>query len=75
MDDFHFTTKIGPGGELHLNVPLPQGLEVEVTVETRDHTKGALLKTSLAGTPVEYIDPYEPAVDPDEWNAINGSAA
>jgi hypothetical protein len=73
MDDFHFTTKIGPNGELHVNVPLPPGQEVNVTVETRDHTKGRIFNTSLAGTPVEYIDPFEPAVPPEDWEAISGN--
>jgi hypothetical protein len=32
------------------------------------HTRGQIFRTPLAGIPVEYIDPFEPAVPPEEWN-------
>ena len=70
MDDFRYTTHIGPNGDLHLQgVPLPSGQEVSVTVEARGNHKGQILKTSLAGEPVEYLDPFEPAAPPEDWEA------
>ena len=70
MDDFHYRTRIGPDGEVHLHgVPLPSGQEVDIIVEVRSNEKGNILKTSLAGVPVEYTAPFDPAVNPDEWEA------
>jgi hypothetical protein len=76
MDDFRYTTHIGPEGDLHLHgVPLPSGQEVDVTIEVKTHKKGKIFNTSLAGIPVDYKDPFEPAVPPEDWDAINNASA
>ena len=60
------------------NLPFPPGTAVEVIVLERigapDTTTGggtdAHEATPLAGTVLRYDDPFEPAVPPEDWDAI-----
>jgi hypothetical protein len=48
-------------------VPVTEGQEVEVTVKVPDPVPVAY---PLFGLPFRYIEPFEPAVDPSEWDAL-----
>ena len=48
-------------------VPVTEGQEVEVTVRVEDP---APVTYPLFGLPFRYIEPFEPAVDPSEWDAL-----
>jgi len=48
-------------------VPVTQGQEVEVTVRVEDPVP---ITNPLFGLPFRYIEPFEPAVDPSEWDAL-----
>lgn len=48
-------------------VPVTEGQEVEVTVRIEDPVP---VTYPLFGLPFRYIEPFEPAVDPSEWDAL-----
>ena len=48
-------------------VPVTEGQEVEVTVRVEDPVP---VTYPLFGLPFRYIEPFEPAVDPSEWDAL-----
>jgi hypothetical protein len=48
-------------------VPVTEGQEVEVTVRVEDPVP---VTYPLLGLPFRYIEPFEPAVDPSEWDAL-----
>ena len=68
------TATVQPGGTITLNdLPLAPGEVVQVVVlrpltSTDDPTEGS--KYPLRGTPGYYIDPFEPACDPDDWEGM-----
>lgn len=47
------------------NLPVKKGMTVEVTVRY-DYVEPTW---PLKGLPVEFIDPFLPAVDPSDWDA------
>jgi hypothetical protein len=64
------TATVRPDGSLVVEkLPFPPGQQVEVVVRAPadDPTEGG--KYPLRGTPGYYIDPFEPACDPDDWEA------
>ena len=62
-------TTIGDDGEIRLKgLPLPIGDHVQVIIITKDQATSAS-HASLKGIPVRYDRPFEPAIDPDEWEA------
>jgi hypothetical protein len=69
MSAITVTTTVRPGGSLTVEkLPFPPGQVVEVVVRpAADPTEGG--KYPLRGTPGYYIDPFEPACDPDDWEA------
>ncbi|HEY3874957.1 MAG TPA: hypothetical protein VGM92_05740 [Candidatus Kapabacteria bacterium] len=76
MQAYHTTSKISQNGALVITgLPFHAGDEVEVTVEPKITARGQIFRTPLAGVPVEYIDPFEPAVPPEDWEAINDAAS
>ncbi len=48
-------------------VPVTEGQEVEVTIGIPDPVP---VTYPLFGLPFRYIEPFEPAVDPSEWDAL-----
>jgi hypothetical protein len=74
MTPIKLTATVQPGGTLTLDhLPFAAGESVEVvlspvTTPAADPTEGG--KYPLRGTPGCYIDPFEPACDPDEWEVM-----
>jgi len=76
MQAYHTTSKISQNGALVITgLPFHDGDEVDVTVEPRVTARGQIFRTPLAGVPVEYIDPFEPAVPPADWEAMNDASS
>jgi hypothetical protein len=76
MQAFHTTSKVSSNGALVITgLPFGAGEEVEVTVESKSTTRGQIFRTPLAGIPVEYVDPFNPAVPPEEWEAMNNASS
>lgn len=68
MPPYKVIATVRPDGTLDVGqLPFPPGERVEVTVSPHpeDPTEGG--KYPLRGTPGYYIDPFEPACDPDDW--------
>ena len=72
MEAYHVNTKVSNGGiPLLSKLPFPEGQEVTVTIEAK---KGAVSKHPtfpLRGLPFKYIDPFEPACPPEDWEVLN----
>jgi len=49
------------------DVPVTEGQEVEVTIRIEDPVPPTY---PLFGLPFRYIEPFEPAIDPSEWDAL-----
>ena len=76
MQAYHTTLQMPPNGALVITgLPFHAGDEVEITVESKLTGLGQIFRTPLAGVPVEYIDPFEPAVPPEDWEAVNVASA
>jgi hypothetical protein len=73
MSPIKIITTVRPDGTLTVDhLPFAPGDRVEVTVSpcpaaSPDPTEGG--KYPLRGTPGYYLDPFEPACDPDDWEA------
>ncbi len=71
MSPLTLTATVQPGGKLTLeHLPFAEGDAVQVVIvraptATDDPTEGG--KYPLRGEPYTYIDPYEPACDPEDW--------
>jgi len=52
------------------NLPLKAGEIVDVMVIPRNNK--LLSKLPLDGVPLEYSDPFEPAINPNDWSATKG---
>ncbi len=76
MQAYHTTSKISQNGALVITgLPFRVGDEVEVTVEPKVTKRGQIFRTPLAGVPIEYIDPFEPAAPAEDWEATNDASA
>jgi hypothetical protein len=61
-------------GKLSLNgLPFRAGEVVQVVIMPKTSSVGDN-PYPLRGLPVEYIDPFEPAVPPEDWDALNDPA-
>ncbi len=57
-------------GKLRVDgLPLRRGERVQVIVIPDQQRRPAERRYPLHGTVVQYDEPFEPAVDPDEWEA------
>ena len=57
-------------GELHIeNLPFRSGERVQVFVMRRRELDPNAPRYPLHGRPIRYDDPFEPAIDPLEWEA------
>ena len=64
-------TTLGEGGRLILeDLPFAAGQAVEVIVLPRAVDARDENKYPLRGKPLVYEDPFEPAVPPDDWDAL-----
>lgn len=65
-------TIVPADGTLHIsNLPFDPGAQVEIIVRVREQSDVASEPTfPLRGTFGEMHDPFEPAVDPDDWEAL-----
>lgn len=78
MSPLTLTAVVQPGGTITLNgLPLAAGDTVQVLVWPppplvaplpEDPTEGG--KYPLRGTPGVYIDPFEPACEPEDWEVL-----
>jgi hypothetical protein len=61
---------VGPDGDVLLKgLPLHAGERIEVIVLRRTPTNPHDDRYPLHGTPLSYDRPFDPAVDPNEWEA------
>ena len=71
MPDRQFTATVGDDGTLTLpSLPDHSGEEVEVTVRLKGAKKPARPSPKLKGTLKRYDRPFDPAVSPEEWDAL-----
>ena len=74
MPPLTLTATVLPGGKLTLeHLPFAEGDSVQVVIVPAptvadDPTEGG--KYPLRGTPGVYIDPFEPACDPEDWEVM-----
>jgi hypothetical protein len=70
MQPIQVEATVGKGGTLELaGLPFQDGALVAVSVQLRaDEDQKA--SHPLAGMPVTYIAPFEPAVPPEDWEAM-----
>ena len=72
MEAIHVETVIGKGGTLTLTgLPLQEGAVVDVSVALRMALVQAASSHPLEGLPITYIDPFEPAAPPEDWEVLN----
>ncbi len=70
MQPIQLEATVGKGGTLELaGLPFQDGAIVDVSVKLRSESDKRA-SHPLAGVPVTYIDPYEPAVPPEDWEAL-----
>jgi hypothetical protein len=61
---------VQPGGTIVIDhLPFADGETVRVEI-VRTHTTAEGGKYPLRGTPGVYLDPYEPACDVEDWEAL-----
>ena len=71
MEAYHINTKISKGGIPFLpKLPFPEGQEVEVTIEAKNGKSPKQPSYPLRGLPHTYIDPFEPAAPPEDWEVL-----
>jgi hypothetical protein len=76
METYHISTKISNGGIPFLpKLPFPDGQEVEVTIEPKNGKMQKKPTYPLRGLPFEYIDPFEPACPPEDWEVLRDDPA
>jgi hypothetical protein len=70
MQSIQLEAKVGKGGTLELTgLPFADGAIVDVSVQLHAAPEKRI-SHPLAGLPVTYIDPFEPAVPPEDWEAM-----
>jgi hypothetical protein len=63
---------VGPEGQVLLEgLPLRAGERIEVIVVRRVPARPQDVRYPLHGTPLSYDLPFDPAGDPDDWEANN----
>jgi len=70
MQSVQIETTVGQGGTIYLKgLPFRDGEKVAVSVSLPLAPASRSESHPLEGLPITYIDPFEPAIDPDEWEA------
>jgi hypothetical protein len=71
MQPVHVEATVGKGGTLNVSgLPFQEGQVVEVSIALHATPASGSSSHPLAGLPVTYIDPFEPAVPPEDWEAL-----
>jgi hypothetical protein len=71
MQPFHVEATVGKDGTLNVfGLPFQEGQVVEVSIVPHKTAAGGTSSHPLAGLPATYIDPFEPAVPPEDWEAL-----
>lgn len=69
MQAHRIETTIQPGGTLAVRgLPLAEGAEVEIIILVKDQPRAKAYP--LRGTPYRFDEPTEPAVPPEQWEAV-----
>ena len=69
MQAHRIETTILPGGTIAVRgLPLADGSEVEIIVLVKDEPRTKAYP--LRGTPYRFDEPTEPAVAPEQWEAV-----
>jgi hypothetical protein len=64
----HVKATVDSEGQLTVrDLPLQPGQEVQLTIITVDRKPTDQDRYPLRGTPYRFIDPTEPATDPEDW--------
>ncbi|HTK27041.1 MAG TPA: hypothetical protein VL327_10825 [Pyrinomonadaceae bacterium] len=70
MEAHRIETTVQPHGRVVLeNLPFEEGEKVEIIV-MEAHEEGENPENPLRGTLLKYDDPFEPAVPPEDWEAL-----
>ena len=72
MQSVQMEATVGQGGTIELKgLPFRDGEKVAVSISLPLAAAGSRSQSHpLEGLPITYIDPFEPAIDPDEWEAL-----
>jgi hypothetical protein len=72
MDTFKINTRVKSNHEISVgNIPFEEGQEVEVTISKKNGSESfENLKEELKGSVVKYKEPFESAIDTDEWELL-----
>lgn len=57
-------------GALNLNVPFRAGESVEIIILSNQSSQQQQNPRSLKGTVIQYEQPFEAAVSPEDWEAL-----
>ena len=73
MEAFKTTTQFNKNLQTWFdNLPLQEGQEIEIIIiPTEKKAKSQASMKNLAGTVIEYTDPFKPAVSEKDWEVIN----
>lgn len=70
MQSVQIEATIGQGGTITLKgLPFRDGEKVAVSISSPSPQGSRSSSHPLEGLPITYIDPFEPAIDPAEWEA------
>jgi hypothetical protein len=71
MQALHLKAQVGEGGTVQLTgLPFHAGEVVDVSITAPGASTNDSLRHPLERVSLTYIDPYEPAVAPDDWEAL-----
>jgi len=70
MQSFHIETTISQEGiPVIPKLPIKAGQRISVTIEVKSEAENRPTYP-LRGLPFNYTDPFDPAVAPDDWEAL-----
>ena len=76
MQTYHYDTTVTKEGiPLLPKLPLHEGQHISVTIELTNGAEKPRRSFPLRGLPHEYVDPFEPAVPAEDWEALNDESA
>ncbi len=71
MQAYHIDTTVSKEGFALLpKLPFREGQHISVTIELTNGSDKPRRSFPLRGLPHKYIDPFEPAVPPEDWEAV-----
>jgi hypothetical protein len=70
MESYHFDTTVAKNGmPLLPHLPMREGQRVSVTIELKNGERSQPTYP-LRNLPLTYIDPFEPAIPPEDWDVL-----